>query len=374
MAVDALSRPAPDRQDDQDAAVLAGQLFTAALACAELMAGYLGLELGLYEAMREPGTSAQLAERAGVHERYAREWLEQQAAGGTLRVDDARRPAALRAFHLPPGHARALLDPASSHYSAPLALLPVGSMTGVLPRLAEAFRRGTGVADQHFAGFHGGGLNAALYEQQLPGWLRQELPDVHRRLATAAHPCIADLACGTGASTIELARAYPRARVDGYDLDRPALRQARQRLDGQPDLASRARFLEADISELSTVDAYDLVCAFDSLHDMAQPVAALRACRRLVAEHGCVLLLEPRAQERFTAPADLMERFIYACSLLHCLPIGISGAATAGDGGAATGAVLRPAMLRGFAAQAGFSAMHVLAGGSRFHRLYRLDP
>jgi hypothetical protein len=124
------------------------------------------------------------------------------------------------------------------------------------------------------------------------------------------------------------------------------------------------RFVAADVAGLAG-DRYDLVCVFDALHDMADPVGALRACHRLVTDEGCVLLLEPRARDRFTVPGDPLERFLYACSVLHCLPSGMSGDAT--------GAVLRPPVLRGLAARAGFSALRPLPGGSRFHRLYRLD-
>ncbi|WP_422768956.1 class I SAM-dependent methyltransferase [Plantactinospora sp. WMMC1484] len=351
--------------DEVDARALAGRLFEASLACAELMTCYLGLELGLYAELAEsPATSVEAAERAGAHERYVREWLEQQASAGVLAVDDVRRPPQIRRYALPPGHGRALLDAADPHYVASMALTPVGTLAGMLPKLVAAFRIGGGIGGEDFAGFHGAGLNTALYRRKLPRWIAEHLPDVEARLGAGA--AIADIACGAGHSTVALARAYPHATVTGFDIDATALRAARGQLP--PDASGRVSYVEADAAALEGEPAA-LVCVLDSLHDMARPIEVLRAARRLVADGGCVLLLEPRADERFAAPADPVERFVYACSVLHCLPVAMSD-----PGAQPTGAVLRPPTLRALAARAGFSAMHVLPAGSRFHRLYRLNP
>ncbi|NUT38112.1 MAG: methyltransferase domain-containing protein [Hamadaea sp.] len=356
---------APPSPDDVDARALAGRLFDAALACAELLTCSLGHELGLYAALADdPATSTQTADRAGVDERYAREWLEQQSAAGLLTVDDARRPPQLRRYALPAGHRRALLDPADPHYVTSMALTPIATLAGALPKLAAAFRTGGGVSGDDFAGVHGTGLNTALDRRDLPTWIADQLPDVHARLHDGG--AIADIACGRGDSTVALARAYPRTSVTGVDRDTVALHTARGALP--PELHGRVTYTEADAATLSG-DPATLVCVFDSLHDMAHPLQVLQAARHLVADDGCVLLLEPRAAERFTAPADPVERFLYACSLLHCLP-----AAMSDPGAQPTGTVLRPPALRALAVRAGFSAMHVLSPGSRFHRLYRLNP
>lgn len=356
---------APPSPDDIDARALAGRLFEAALACAELLTCSLGHELGLYGVLAEdPATSPQAADRAGVDERYLREWLEQQAAAGLLTVDDPRRPPQLRRYALPAGHRRALLDPDDPHYVTSMALTPIGTLAGALPKLVEAFRTGGGVSGEDFAGFHGTGLNTALYRRDLPAWIADHLPDVHERLRAGG--AIADVACGRGDSTVVLARAYPRATLTGFDRDTVALHAARGALP--PELHGRVTYAGADAATL-TGEPANLVCVFDSLHDMAHPLQALQAARRLVADDGCVLLLEPRAAERFTAPADPVERFLYACSLLHCLPTAMSD-----PGAQPTGTVLRPPALRALAVRAGFAAMHVLPPGSRFHRLYRLNP
>lgn len=350
-----------------EATALGTRLFRASLGCAELIATYLGVRLGLYEALarRGPATPPQLAARAGIAPRYAREWLEQQAACGNLRVVDSTRPPDARVYELPAGHADALVDPDSPHYVTPMTVLPATGIAGVLPELLEAYRTGAGVSGQRYGDFHGGQLNRPTYLHHLPGWIRMALPDVHERLLrNGAH--IADVACGSGDSSLALARAYPGAHVDGFDIDPSAIAAAAHGA-AEAGLADRVRFRVADAVAGDPDEAYDLVCVLDALHDMAQPVPVLRRCREGCAATGAVLLMEPRTEERFGAPAGELERFMYACSVLHCLPVGLAQQPSAG-----TGTVMRPATVRAYAAQAGFARVTVLPVEHRFHRLYRL--
>jgi 2-polyprenyl-3-methyl-5-hydroxy-6-metoxy-1,4-benzoquinol methylase len=192
------------------------------------------------------------------------------------------------------------------------------------------------------------------------------MPDVHRRLRRSP-AAIADVACGRGWSSLALATAYPGAVVHGFDLDATAIAAARA--GTPPGLASRVSYTVCDVADLATQRSFDLVCVFDSLHDMPRPVEVLAACRKLLGPDGCLLLMEPRADERFTAPAGDAERFLYAVSVLHCLPVGLAGPAPAG-----TGTVMRPDTVRRYASAAGFGRCSVLPVDHRFHRLYRLDP
>lgn len=346
-----------------EATALGTRLFGASLGCAELIATYLGVRLGLYEALARlgPASPAQLAERAGIAARYAREWLEQQAACGIVRVDDARRRPDDRVYALPDGHADALVDADSPHYVVPMTLLPATGIAPVLPRLLDAYRTGDGVPGELYGDFHGGQLNRPTYLHHLAGWIRTALPDVHERLRRDGAR-IADVACGRGDSSVALARAYPAARVDGFDVDAGAIEAAAANA-AAAGVADRVRFSARD----DLAGGCDLVCILDALHDMAQPVPVLRRCRELCAPDGAVLLMEPRAEERFTAPAGDLERFLYACSVLHCLPVGLAARPSAG-----TGTVLRPAAVRACAAEAGFARVTVLPVEHRFHRLYRL--
>lgn len=350
-----------------EATALGTRLFRASLGCAELIATYLGVRLGLYETLARlgPATPPQLAERAGIAPRYAREWLEQQAACAIVRVAEPAREADARTYELPAGHADALVDPDSPHYVTPMTLLPATGIARALPHLLDAYRTGAGVAGELYGDFHGGQLNRPTYLHLLPGWLRTALPDVHDRLGRPGAR-IADIACGAGDSSLALARAYPAAAVDGFDIDASAIAAA-VRSAAAAGMAGRVTFRHADAAGAGGAGPYDLVCVFDALHDMARPVPVLRRCRELCAATGAVLLMEPRVEERFAAPAGDLERFMYACSVLHCLPVGLAEQPSAG-----TGTVLRPATVRAYAAEAGFARVTVLPVEHRFHRLYRL--
>jgi SAM-dependent methyltransferase len=360
---------------EAQARALGTRLFLGGLAAAELMTVYLGVSLGLYQALGTgPATPDQLAGRAGIAGRYAQEWLEQQAVAGLVEVDDPAAEPGQRRYRLPEGHRQALAEAASPACLAPLTVLPVGGIAPALPRLAEAMRSGAGVPYDGYGEplrAAQSGLNRPVFEQQLAGWIRTALPDVHQALRRPG-AAIADVGCGTGTAALVLARTYPGAQVRGFDRDPAAVAAARA---GVPAAAAgRVRFEVRDLAgpvpapDGAGPDGYDLVCVLDALHDLAQPVAVLRACAGMRKPGGAVLLMEPRAEERFTAPGSDTERFLYAVSVLHCLPVGLAEQPSAG-----TGAVLRPATVRRFAAAAGFGRTTVLDVAHRFHRLYRLD-
>ncbi|MGH3186201.1 MAG: class I SAM-dependent methyltransferase [Streptosporangiaceae bacterium] len=355
---------------------LAIRLWLGCLATQELMTIYLGIRLGLYECLlREgPATALQLAGRARIGHRYAREWLEQQAVAGIITVTDTSRAADDRVYALPAGHGTVLTGSDNPISVAPMAVLPIGAVAGALPQLLEAYRTGAGVPDTAYGSDWRDGheaANRALFSRDLPAWIRRWLPDVHARLA-AGPSRIADIACGAGWSSIALALSYPGARVDGFDLD-PVILGTASKNAASRGLASQVCF---EVRDAQAPDAwpagrdgegYDLVCVFDALHEMPRPVEVLRCCRAILAPGGSVLVMDARVAETFTAPADETERFQYATSVLHCLPVGLTGVSPAG-----TGTAMRPAMVREYALAAGFAEVEVTGVEERFHRLYRL--
>jgi 2-polyprenyl-3-methyl-5-hydroxy-6-metoxy-1,4-benzoquinol methylase len=364
---------APIRTDSDrmQAQTLAARLFSAGLAASELLAVYVGVRLGLYEALRSsgPATPSLLAARAGIAPRYAREWLEQQSAAGILDVDGADKAADQRLYLLPPGHAETLLDVESPFSMGAMALLSAGAARAT-DKLVDAYRTGGGVPFADYGSeFHTAQamLNRPLFRHQLAGWIARALPDVHEQLAAGAIR-VADVGCGAGWSTCAIARAYPRVRVDGFDLHEPALDEARRRTRAER-LDDRVTFAAQDVTALAAVPRYGLICIFDALHDMSRPVEMLRACRGLVARKGVVLLMEPRAAETWATPATDIERFLYAVSLLHCLPVGMCDPESEG-----TGTVMRPATVRRYAADAGFTRVDTLSIEHRFYRFYRVSP
>jgi hypothetical protein len=205
------------------AEALAERLFGATIGALELFSIYLGVELGLYRTLeRHDALDAdELAGHAGIAERYAREWLEQQAVAGLIEVEDAEADAHERRYRLPDAHARVLCRADDPAHVAPFAHMVAG-IGGVIARVAQAYRTGEGVPYEAYgAAFrHGQGhINRPAFTHELPSDWLGAMPDVVARLEAAARPRIADIGCGQGFSTLALARAFPTAWVDGLDTD-----------------------------------------------------------------------------------------------------------------------------------------------------------
>ena len=354
---------------DSEAARLSERLRQSTLAYFDVLTLYIGQKLGLYEALASAGPLAapDLAARTGTHPRYVREWLEQQAVGGLLAVDDPTADPEERRYRLPEGHARVLVDRDDPLWQGtrPHSLLPVAWR---MPALLEAFRSGGGLSsvDQDAdARVAQASLGRVAYLASMGDWIAS-MPDVDDRLRREPPARVADLGCGAGWSAIGLARAYPLARVDGFDLDPDSIAMAEESARGCG-VAGRVRFHVRDAADPGLAGAYDLVVVFEALHDMPRPVEALRVLRRLAGDAGAVLVVDEKAEERFAAPGSDLERFNYGWSVLSCLASGMTGPEPAG-----TGAVMRPATLRRYAEEAGFVAVEVLPvphDGCTFYRL-----
>src|SRR5829696_6776494 len=350
--------------------LLAGRLIDGLTQAMEIFGVYLGVELGLYRVLAASGsaTEDELAGQAGVAARYAREWLEQQAVAGYLACDNPSDPVERRRFRLPAGHAEVLVDGDSPYHLAPLALVLAGTAR-VLPRLVEAYRRGQGVAYAEYGRELRDGIAAAnrpMFRHELGSVWLPAVPDLHQRLRSAPPARVLDLGCGLGASSVALAHAYPRATVLGIDLDAASVAAARDAA-AAAGVADRVSFEAGDAAQLTNEGPFDLVTMFEALHDMGDPVGALRAARKLLAEGGSVLVADERVADTFTAPGDATERLMYGWSILHCLP-----ATLAEDPVEATGTVLRAPTLAGWAAAAGITVVDVVAIDNPFWRFYRL--
>jgi 2-polyprenyl-3-methyl-5-hydroxy-6-metoxy-1,4-benzoquinol methylase len=332
---------------------------------------YLGSRLGLYAALAhgQALTSRELAVRTGTHERYVREWLEQQAVVGILEVEEETAPALERRYHLPSGHAEVLLDRESVNHLAPLAQAAVG-VARPLAQLETAFRTGGGIPFEAYGEDMRRGvgeLNRPLFLHQLGSDYLPSMPDIHRRLSADPPARVADMGCGTGWSSIGMARSYPKIRVDGFDLDEASIVDARFNAR-QAGLDGRVRFYTRDAGDPALTGSYDLVTAFECIHDMSDPVAALAAMRRLAEPSGSVIVMDERANEHFTtANENPVEQLLYGFSILGCLPAGMAEKPSA-----ATGTVMRPHTLRRYARQAGFCDIEILPVQNDFFRFYRL--
>jgi SAM-dependent methyltransferase len=349
---------------------LAERLFGSINATFDLAAVYLGDRLGLFRALAEagPSTSVELAARTGLVERYVREWLEHGAVTGLLATDGDDDGLARR-YVLPAGHDEVLLDELSLSYSAPFIRSVAASMRQ-LPGIVDAFARGGGVAWSDYGPDlregQGAG-NRPQFHHLMGDWLLA-IPDVHARLSSDPPARVADLACGEGWSSIAIAQAYPSVRVDGIDLDDPAIAQARRNA-ASTEVADRVAFHARDAAESALQGRFDLVTVFEAVHDMSQPVEVLRAARGLVAPGGTMLVMDERVADRFTAPGDDIERFMYGFSLLVCLTNSLAEQPSVG-----TGTVIRAETLRAYALEAGFRGVTVLPIEHPSFRFYRLDP
>ena len=348
---------------------LAGRLFEAALGAFDLLTIHLGLDLGLYGALRGgPLTTGELASRAGIDARYAREWLEQQAVTGILEVDDVAADADARRYSLPAGHAEALLDldsPAASQ--SMLRFLASGSQ--VLPQIEAAYRSGAGVPWDAYPGIVVAQelANRPLFRHVLTTEWLPAIDDVHARLI-AGGARVADIACGTGRSTIAIAQAYPDALVVGLDIDPESIERARANAQAAGLGEDRVRFQLADAA--AGLDGqFDLALIVEAVHDMSDPVGVLRSVRALLKPGGTAIVADENVQESFTAPGDELERAMYGYSVLFCLPN-----TRADAGSVATGTVIRPATMRTYATEAGFSKVSILPIENYVFRLYRFDP
>jgi SAM-dependent methyltransferase len=279
----------------------------------------IGDKLGLYKAMADgdPVTPGELAERTGCHERYLREWLCQQAASGYVEYD-----AAGGTFRLPPEQALALAHDDSPAF-IPGAFQLVAAIVKDEPHITERFRSGEGFGwHEHdhdlFEGterFFRPGYLANLVEAWLPS-----LEGVVEKLELGAR--VADIGCGHGASTILMAQAYPNSTFVGTDYHEGSV-EAAGRAAERAGVADRVRF-EVSAAKALSGGPYDLVCVFDALHDMGDPVGAARRVRSQLAEDGTWLVVEPMAGDAIEDNLNPVGRVFYAGSTMLCTPASLS--------------------------------------------------
>jgi len=358
--------PDPDPVEE-----LVGRIFTAALGAVELCNVYLGNTLGFYAtlAQRGPLTSAALAQASGCDERYVREWLQAQAVSGFVTASGPDLTTA--EYALVNGAEAVLIDELSPAYVAPLGQVMV-TAARVMPQLTAAFRSGAGVA---YADYGPDAVSAqaalnrpAFVNELVASWL-PAMPEVAARLADASRPAaVADFGCGSGWSSIELAKAYPHVTVTGFDADLASI-DAAVRAAAEAGVSDRVTFLRRDLAE--PVDGrFDVGFLFECLHDMGYPDRVLRTVRAATADDGRVVVMDEAADEVLIAPTeDPVQRLLANISPLWCLPQGRDAADMD-----PVGTVMRPSRLRELSTAAGFSAAEVVGIEHPFFRFYQLIP
>jgi 2-polyprenyl-3-methyl-5-hydroxy-6-metoxy-1,4-benzoquinol methylase len=309
----------------------------------------IGHRTGLFDTMAgmEPADSGRIADRAGLSERYVREWLGAMVTGGVVEHDPATGT-----YHLPPEHAAWLTRTASpNNLAVPMQFMAV--LGSVEDQVVDAFTHGKGVPYSAYRHFHrvmaeesAQSVVAGLLEHILP-----LVPHVSEQLEAGID--VLDVGCGSGLALMEMAAAFPASRFTGYDFSEEAIgnacAQARRRgLDN-------ARFEVRDVAKMNEKDRFDLITAFDAIHDQAQPAEVLGRIRAALRPDGVFLMQDIKASSHVHHNLDQpFATFIYTISCMHCMSVSLACEQGAGLG-AAWGKEMALRMLR----EAGFGQVKV---------------
>jgi len=321
----------------------------------------VGHRLGLYRALADsPATPAELADRTGTDPRYVAEWLAGQAAGGYVRHD-----ASTGSYSMTEEQAFALADPNGPNLPAAF-VLALGTLRAE-PRITEAFRTGGGVGwhEHHpdvFTGteaFFRPGYTANL----VPSWL-PALDGVVAKLKAGGR--VADVGCGLGTSSVLLAKAYPASTIVGSDYHERSIDLARKHA-AEAGVTDRTSF-EVASAQTFTGSGYDLVTAFDCLHDMGDPLGAARHIREALTPVGTWLIVEPNAGDTVADNLNPVGRMYYSASTFLCVPNGLSQ-----PGGYALGAQAGENAIRQLTTDAGFTRFR-RAAETPFNLIYEVRP
>jgi len=322
----------------------------------------IGEKLGLYKALAEgPMTAAELASRTQTDERYLREWLASQAAGGYITYDDSTKK-----FSLTEEQAFTLANEDSPAYLPGAFELALGSLAAV-PRIAESFRSGAGMGwHEHDDGvFHGcekffrPGYAANLVSTWIPA-----LTDVKKKLEAGAR--VADVGCGKGASTLLMAKAFPNSEFFGFDYHDRSIEAARESASNQG-VSGRTTFEVAKAKEFPGRN-YDFVAVFDCLHDLGDPIGAAAHVRQSLANDGTWMIVEPYAHDQFKDNLNPVGRMYYSFSTLLCTPCSRSQ-----EVGLCLGAQAGESRIRDVVTAAGFSRFR-RATETPFNIVYEARP
>jgi SAM-dependent methyltransferase len=322
----------------------------------------IGEKLGLYKTLAEgPMSSTELATKTKTDERYVREWLSSQAAGGYVSYDEKTNK-----FCLSPEQAFTLANEDSPAYLPGAFELALGSLAAV-PRIADSFRTGAGMGwGEHVEGvFHGcekffrPGYAANLISSWIPA-----LQDVQGKLEKGAK--VADVGCGKGASTLLLAKAFPNSRFFGFDYHDKSIEAARESAK-RAGVADRVTFEVTKAKEFPGKD-YDLVAVFDCLHDMGDPIGAAAHVRQSLAKDGTWMIVEPFANDQLKDNLNPVGRVYYSFSTLLCTPCSRSQ-----EVALCLGAQAGEARIKEIAVSAGFNRFR-RATETPFNIVYEVRP
>jgi SAM-dependent methyltransferase len=308
----------------------------------------VGHKTGLFEAAAKgTGTSQEIADRAGLDERYVREWLAAMATGGVIEYD-----AESKSFTLPPEHALCLTGSSSRNLAAGSQNLPMLSKR--LPRIVECFHAGGGVSYSEYRPDFTEAMDASwrlLYDGLLIKGFLPAAKGLPERLKSGIR--VADVGCGTGHAVNLMAREYPASTFVGYDLGEDAI--AKARAEARELGLGNAAFEVLDVTRLPAEPAFDLITSFDAIHDQRDPATVLRCIADALAPGGVYVMVEPKASSRLEENiGNPFAPYIYGMSVLHCMTVSLAA------GGAGLGTAWGEQTARRMLGEAGFGSIEVV--------------
>jgi len=325
---------------------------------------YVGDRVGLFKALAGAGplSIAETAAKAGLQERYVREWLSAMAAAGIVTYD-----AESERFTFPEEHAAVLADENSPSFLGGFFQTTPTMMT-VAPRVADAFVKGGGVPFSDYGSDLIAGIdrsNRAQFQHHLVKHWLPAMPEVVARLEAGARA--ADVGCGSGYPSILMAQAFPRSRFYGFDVSAESLERARADAR-QKGVADRVEFQRVSATALPETAKFDLITSFDAIHDMVDPRGAVRAIRRTLADDGTYMMVEVRAGETLAENLNPLGAMMYSMSTLHCMTVSLA------HGGEGIGTLMGERKARELAEEAGFTRFRRLPIESAFNVFYEIRP
>jgi 2-polyprenyl-3-methyl-5-hydroxy-6-metoxy-1,4-benzoquinol methylase len=322
---------------------------------------YIGDRLGIFAALAESGpvTAVELSQRTGLNERYLREWLGAMATAEYIEHDGEDDK-----YFLPPEHALPLADEEFPFFTGGLLQMIVPTVS-VAPQVAEAFKTGRGVTqDQYLPDMYEAieRMTAPWYKHELvQAWI-PAMPGVQEKLEAGGSAC--DVGCGSGRAPITIAKAFPAAEVHGYDVHAGSIERARASAQSEG-VADRVTFTVGDGAELPQ-GRFDLISAFDVIHDSVDPVGLLSAIRGALRADGTYLMLEMNASGDVEKNRNPLGKFLYNVSTLYCMTTSLA------HDGAGIGACMGEEKARELAYAAGFTCFRRLSIEEPFSILYEL--
>jgi ubiquinone/menaquinone biosynthesis C-methylase UbiE len=320
---------------------------------------YLGHKLDLFNSLKRDGpiTSEELSKKTKYSERYLREWLECMTANGYIDYDPPTKK-----FSISEEHARVLCDRDSIAYTIPFVYwTPVLSLA--MDKLLEAFKSGEGVPYSVYGKevlYAQGEGNRPMFVNDITRWI-SSMPDIENRLKSNGGR-ILDVGCGV----VALSKSFPLVKIDAIDVDLSSINNASKNVK-EAGLSDRISAHTSPIEKAPFKERYDLVMTFESVHDMAYPIDALRKMKEMVSENGAVLVGDVKMKEKVEEKSDFVGRLYYNFSVLMCLPQSMEY-----PNSKATGAAMTPSTFRNYAKEAGFSKIDTLSIEHFMWQFYRL--